>query len=205
MIVYESKLTQRDVAKTFKRQPNFYAVHQFVDGMIAGTKEEGDKLRSPFVFDSIIDQSNNSAHISVRTIAPTNLPSERKVEYKFSVGDTVRFMLHYLPTSHSHNNRHTFIKDRSDRELRTISSLERKGLEVVLVEEQSIEHRQFVKRNRNNAQSNRNKSEHAFTQSSARHIVEATVTDVALFEEAIAYGVGRKSSFGYGKITFIGE
>lgn len=204
MIVYESKLTQRNVAKTFKQKPNFYAVHQFVDGMIAGTKEEGDKLRSPFIFDSIIDPSNNSAHISVRTIAPTNLPSERKIEYKFSVGDTVRFMLHYLPTSHSYN-KHLFIKDRSDRELRTISSLERKGLDVVLVEEQSIEHRQFVKRKRNNTEDKQNKTEHAFTQSSARHVVEATVTDVALFEEAVAYGVGRKASFGYGKITFIGD
>ncbi len=193
MNYFESNLKLRHIDAG---RVNHYEIHQQIEGIIAGDIT-GDKIKSKYLFDYIIKKENgasSSAFISVRSIEPTNLPGEKALNIKFKIGDKIKFAIHFMPMeTKTHGKRRRFITDKVKREERLITRMSHSGMDAIYVDEIEITNHFFEKENR------------SFGLSAVRYIVEATITDPAEFEMGFAYGLGGKSSFGYGKITLLGS
>ena len=189
MRYFESNFVLRHVAPKWT---NHYKIHQQVEAVIAGDPT-GDKVKTPYLFDYDVNVGAKQAEIAVRTIQPTGLPGEQVLQLEPQVGDTLCFGLHYRPQMNltEGNKRNVYIRDKHQRIEKVIGRLQAAGLDPQLVDEVEETHRHFQKR------------QHKFLLGGARYIVEAVVTEPALFEKAFTSGIGPKASFGFGKIVLL--
>tara|TARA_Y100001934_G_C12379549_1_gene791481 strand:- start:4024 stop:4605 length:582 start_codon:yes stop_codon:yes gene_type:complete len=189
MRYFEAKFTLRHVTR---KQLNHYKIHQQVEKVIAGD-EFGDKVKTRYLFDYVIDENSNSASVSVRTLQRTNLPGE--VEHNASpfIGQSVSFWLHFKPkmSQTKGNKSEVYIENQALRYGRLLDRLIEAGLDVVNFDEIEETYRKFKK------------GRHSFVQRGARYKVDAVIVDPAKFEIAFTNGVGPKASFGYGKMILI--
>lgn len=187
MIYYENRLKLRE---TPPEQP--YIAHQRLDYLL----QERLKCKLPYSWKrSIFPDEPNNTLVSLRTATPLNLPGEKAHELSLKVSDVL------LCNTHFCFQRKETVTTQDGEKVRTVP-LDADALPDIL--QRQCEKFGFRLHSHSAGPAYKEhfqKKRHKFFMKVFPVSLVLEVVDIALAEEAIAYGIGHKRVFGYGQLT----
>ncbi len=190
MQVYEQVTKFRWMRKEFEKQLNAYNVHAKMEKSIV----EDAGIHTPFSFTFIEKVDEGSVVALSRTISATGMPGESAKTVVFYQDQVVDFRvsLHTSRSSRKEDGRpcSVAITDEVEQMIKLESISEKNGFEII--EQQVISDcSMYIKKGR----------QKGFSLAGCTLLVKAKITSPIAFENAFAFGLGSKKSFGFGMIV----
>jgi hypothetical protein len=190
MQIYEQVTKFRWMKKPFEKTLNAYNVHAKMEKTIV----EDAGIHTPFSFTFIEKADEGSVVALSRTTATTGMPGELAKSITFHQEQIIDFRvsLHTSRSSRKADGRpySIAINDESEQMIKLESISEKNGFEII--EQQVISQcDMFIRKGR----------QRGFSLAGCTLLVKAKITSPIAFENAFAFGLGSKKSFGFGMIV----